>query len=303
LTDSKRNAVAALALMLTGCAHIVEGSLANSLSQSSDNYTSDNDPQLVAAAMPFGLKTMEGLLADLPNHRGLLLASCSGFTGYSYLFVQQRLDENPDAQRAAELKSQARKLFLRARDYCLRNLEIEYSGISQALLNGNTEARRAAAARVKKEDVAVLYWCAASWALTISDSMNDLALVGQFPAVVAIAERALALDESWDNGTLEEFFVSFDAARGVGQGGGPDKAKAHYDRARELNRGLRLGVMVSYAQDVLVPAQDRAGFQRLLSQVLAFDVDRPEARPYRLANVVAQRRARWLKAHEDELFL
>jgi predicted anti-sigma-YlaC factor YlaD len=61
--------------------------------------------------------------------------------------------------------------------------------------------------------------------------------------------------------------------------------------------------MVSYAQDVLVPAQDRAGYQRLLNQVLAFDVDRPEARADRLANVIAQRRARWLLAHQDELFL
>jgi predicted anti-sigma-YlaC factor YlaD len=303
LTKPQRNAVGLIALALAGCAHAIESSLADSLSQSSDNYTSDDDPQLIGAAMPFGLKTMEGLLKDLPDHRGVLLATCSGFTGYGYLFVQQQLDEKPDTQRAADLKSQARKLFLRARDYCLRNLEVAYPGITQDLLSGTTDVRRAAAARVKKEDVPALYWTAASWALLISDSMNDLALVGQFPAVVALAERALVLDESWDAGTLQEFFVSFDASRGLTQGGGPDKARAHYDRARELDRGLRLGVMVSYAQDVLVPAQDRAEFQRLLNQVLAFDVDRPDARPYRLANVVAQRRARWLKAHEDELFL
>ncbi len=277
--------------------------MANSLSKSGDNYTSDNDPHLIAAAMPFGLKTMEGLLVDLPDHRGLLLATCSGYTGYGYLFVQQQLDENPAAQTAAELKSRARSLFLRARDYCLRNLEVEYPGIRQVLLTGTTEARRAGVALVKNEDVPALYWTAASWALSISDGMSDLALVGQFPAVTALAERGISLDEGWDSGTLEEFFVSFDAARGVSQGGGPDKARAHFDRARELDHGLRLGVMVSYAQDVLVPAQDRAGFQRMLNQVLSFDVDRPDARANRLANVVAQQRARWLKAHEDELFL
>jgi hypothetical protein len=156
---------------------------------------------------------------------------------------------------------------------------------------------------VKKDDVPALYWTAASWALAIGADKNDLALVGQLPAVTALAERALALDESWDQGTLEAFFVSFDAARGASQGGGPDKARAHYERARELDHGVRLGVMVSYATDVLAASQDRPGFQRLLNQVLAFDVDRPDARADRLANIIAQRRARWLLDHQDELFL
>ena len=52
--------------------------------------------------------------------------------------------------------------------------------------------------------------------------------------------------------------------------------------------------MLSYAEGVLVPKQDRAGFVKILSEVLAFDVDQPAARKDRLANVLAQRRARWL---------
>jgi len=50
-----------------------------------------------------------------------------------------------------------------------------------------------------------------------------------------------------------------------------------------------------------VPAQNSAEFQSLLEKALAVD---PDADPdNRLANLAAQRRARWLLNHIDELFL
>ncbi len=56
---------------------------------------------------------------------------------------------------------------------------------------------------------------------------------------------------------------------------------------------------VALAEAVALPRQDRAQFKRLLEQALAVDVD---ARPqYRLANLIMQRRARWLLSRTDEL--
>jgi predicted anti-sigma-YlaC factor YlaD len=49
-----------------------------------------------------------------------------------------------------------------------------------------------------------------------------------------------------------------------------------------------------------VRSQDRAEFERLLKRALEID---PDARPeWRLANLVMQRRARWLLARTDSLF-
>jgi predicted anti-sigma-YlaC factor YlaD len=48
-------------------------------------------------------------------------------------------------------------------------------------------------------------------------------------------------------------------------------------------------------------AQDREEFTRLLKRALAIDVDR--APDQRLANLVSQRRARWLLGKTDELFI
>jgi hypothetical protein len=66
--------------------------VANTLSEPGDTFTRDDDPELVRAALPFGLKTFETLLESVPNHRPLLIATCSGFTSYSYGFVDTDAD-------------------------------------------------------------------------------------------------------------------------------------------------------------------------------------------------------------------
>ena len=86
-------------------------------------------------AIPFGLKTMEGLLEESPKHAGLLLATASGFVQYAYGWVQLEADyvEAKDLARATELRGRAQKLYLRAREYGLRGLELESPGLRQAL--------------------------------------------------------------------------------------------------------------------------------------------------------------------------
>jgi predicted anti-sigma-YlaC factor YlaD len=58
---------------------------------------------------------------------------------------------------------------------------------------------------------------------------------------------------------------------------------------------------VTFAETVSVGRQDRAEFERLLEQALAVDPDK--APDQRLANLVARRRARWLLARADALFV
>jgi predicted anti-sigma-YlaC factor YlaD len=51
----------------------------------------------------------------------------------------------------------------------------------------------------------------------------------------------------------------------------------------------------------MVASQDRGRFDELLKQALAIDPDAAPSR--RLANVLAQDRARWLLSRAEELFL
>jgi predicted anti-sigma-YlaC factor YlaD len=58
---------------------------------------------------------------------------------------------------------------------------------------------------------------------------------------------------------------------------------------------------VSYAESVCVSQQDAKQFEELLNRAIAIN---PDARPeWRLANLVMQRRAKWLLSRSDELFL
>src|SRR3954471_10797089 len=87
--------IACLIAAGSGCAtvkRIAINKLGDSLAESGTTYTSDDDPDLVGAALPFSLKLVEGLLSQSPRHRGLLLTAASGFTEYAYAFVQQDAD-------------------------------------------------------------------------------------------------------------------------------------------------------------------------------------------------------------------
>ena len=59
----------------------------DAVAQSGGTYGSDDDPELVRDAVPFGLKTMEGLLVEHPEHKGLLTALASGFNRNSAFLI------------------------------------------------------------------------------------------------------------------------------------------------------------------------------------------------------------------------
>ena len=82
-------------------------------------------PNLPRSAKLFGLKLTESLLAENPEHLGLLTSAASGFTQYSYAFVQEEADEvEPHDFAAAEtMRVRARHLYLRAQGYGLRGLK------------------------------------------------------------------------------------------------------------------------------------------------------------------------------------
>jgi predicted anti-sigma-YlaC factor YlaD len=292
--------VVCLALAVPGCSlkKMAIKTVADSLSEGTSSFATDDDPQLIKDALPFGLKTLEGLLAQLPTHRPLLRSVAAGFTSYSAAFIQPEIRalEDVDLDIAREQKVRARRMFLRARDYGLRALEVGYPNIRQSLMADP----KAALAKTKKTDVPDLYWIAAAWGSAISLGKDQMDLVADVPIVDALIHRALELDEPWDSGSLTEFMIAFET-RGDAQGGSLDRARTYFDRTLELAQGKRISPLVSLAENVSITVQNRAEFETLLDEAIAFDCDKyPETR---LVNLLAQKHARQLKALAGSLFL
>jgi predicted anti-sigma-YlaC factor YlaD len=271
----------------------------DAVAQSGTTYASDDDPELVKAAAPFGLKLTESLLAKNPRHLGLLTSAASGFTQYAYAFVQEQADEvEPQDFAAAEaMRARARRLYLRAQGYGLRGLEVKHPGFGKALPANPKATVRSAT----KSDVPLLYWTAAAWASAISLSKDNPELVGQIPAMEALMDRALELDESYGHGSIHTFMISYEMSR-PGAGGEPAaRAREHFERAMALSKGTDASPLVALAEAVNVQKQDVKEFVSLLNRALAIN---PDANPdLRLLNTVMQRRARWLLSRQSELFL
>jgi predicted anti-sigma-YlaC factor YlaD len=308
MSCTRRRAAAFLSaalLPLAGCGGLASKVAASALtSGGGEAYARDDDPELVRAAVPFGLKTMEGVLEARPDDAALLLALARGFTQYGYAFVATDADAadlNGKLAEARALRERARRLFLRARDYGLRALDEEYDGLGAALREARDPAAVLAKAELNREAVPYLYWTASAWALAIANGKGDMGLVATLPIPVTMMERALALDEAWDEGALHEFFLAYLAGRSAAEGGGPEKVRAHRDRALALSMNKKLGPRVSYAEGFLVQAQDRAAFETTLREVLEANLE--DAPRLKLVNVLAQRRARLLLDHVDDLFL
>jgi predicted anti-sigma-YlaC factor YlaD len=272
--------------------------LADSLASGADVFLTDDDPELIRDAMPFALKTIEALIEEAPDNRGLIVAACRGFAGYAYFFVQTDADllVYDDYRAARAGRERALRLYLRARDYGLRALELGHPGVTDRL---RTDPG-AALADVKADEVAALYWAGASWGLAISHGKNRPDLLADIDAVRALLGRALELEPGFENGMIYQAMILIDSLPEY-MGGSVDRAREDLERAVELSGGHQAAPWVSFAESVSVMNQDREEFEAMLDAALAVDLD--AAPEQRLANVIAQRRARFLRDNADELFL
>ncbi len=262
-------------------------------------FTGDDDPELIADALPFSLKLYETLLAQSPEHSGLLLTTGMGFVMYANAFIQAPSDRLPDEEyvQRNQMRARAKKLYLRGRNYILDALDIRHPGFKKAALFGEVGEPLA---RTGYDDIPFLYWCSAGWMGAISVDSFDIGLGMTRKNAIALMDRALDIDETWGDGTIHEFYIGYYGALPVMLGGSEEKARYHFNKAIELSGGRKAGPYVSLATAVSIKNQDVEEFRKLLEAALEVEIDDPNSR---LVTIIAQDKARWLLEHVDDFFL
>jgi predicted anti-sigma-YlaC factor YlaD len=256
---------------------------------------SNPDPEIVRGALSYALLQNEALLVSAPTHDELLLATCRQYVQYASWFVQPDAEaaQPADPPRAQAIMARGAALAIRGKDVCWRALDVEEKGTT-ARLSGAPDA---AAHRFERDDVPLLYWSAA--ALTAAITMSGRAdLAHQWPSARALAERALALDDTWNRAALHELMITIESQSVAGVDAEP-AARKHFARAIDVQQGLSPGPYVALAMGVARPKRDRAEFDKLLRQAIAIDPDKDPAN--RLPIMIGRQRAQILLGQIDRL--
>jgi predicted anti-sigma-YlaC factor YlaD len=262
-------------------------------------FTGDDDPQLIADSLPFALKLYETLLTQSPAHTGLLLTTGSGFVMYANAFIQSPADRLPDDEfeQRKLMRARARNMYLRGRNYLIDAIDIRYPGFRQAALMGDLSPFLA---EMDKDDVPFLYWCSAGWLGAIAVDSFDVELGMTRGNASALMVRALEIDETWGDGTIHEFFITYYGALPAMLGGSEEKARYHFDRAVELSNGRTPGPYVALAASVAAKKEDPEEYIALLNKALEMQPDDPDSQ---LVTIITLDKARWLLDHIDNYFL
>jgi predicted anti-sigma-YlaC factor YlaD len=263
-------------------------------------FTGEEDPQLVADALPFAMKLYESLLEQTPENEDLLLTTGSIFTMYANAFIQTPASMLPESEyeQQQQMLARAKKMYLRSRGYLLRALELRYPGFGEDLRGNDLEQALAA---MVVEDVPLLFWTSASWLGAFSTDTFDMELLLNLSKPIAVLNRALELDESWSQGMIHDTLISIYGSLPEAMGGSQEKARYHFEKAIEYSGGLSPSPYVALASTVSVANQDVEEFQQLLAQALAIDpADNPDNR---LQILLSQEKARWLLGHIEDFFL
>jgi predicted anti-sigma-YlaC factor YlaD len=293
----------ALTVVLASCSlnKLAVKMLAKTLSSGDSTvFTGEEDPQLVADALPFAMKLYESLLEQTPENEDLLLTTGSVFTMYANAFIQTPASMLPESEyeQQQQMLARAKKMYLRGRGYLLRALELRYPGFGEHLKAGDLEQALAA---MVVEDVPLLFWTSASWLGAFSTDTFDMELLLNLSKPIAVLNRALELDESWSQGMIHDTLISIYGSLPEAMGGSQEKARYHFEKAIEYSGGLSPSPYVALASTVSVANQDVKEFRQLLAQALAIDpADNPDNR---LQILLSQEKARWLLGHIEDFFL
>lgn len=260
-------------------------------------FDSESDLELVAAALPGNIKSLEGMLAIEPEQPILLRLLAEAYFAYAFGFIEDEAEEiaNRDAPRAAVLRMRAVTYYWRAHAYALRLLALQHAAIADELRSGQL-VHPEILAELALEDNPAIFWIANTWGAALHlEGASDRAVVAM-PVIRALLERSVQLDERYNDAGAHIALGSLEASVPLMMGGRPDLAIQHFRRALELSDGKNAMARVMFASKFAVQMADQKLFNDQLQMVVALTSD-TAATSGALQRQIARRRAIRYLAH------
>ena len=265
-----------LVLGLTSCTRLLTGTI---VQPTVDNLQKQTDLDLVCEGAPAYLLMIDSMIASSPQNRALLRIGAQSYGSYTAALSEC----GADPKRVRAIADKAR---------------MHGTALIAALLPGITPDRReeldSELAGLTRRDVPALFWGTMAWLSWIQLQQGSPEAMADLVLVEKIMARLLVLDETFQGGSIHLFFGGLQATKPAMLGGDPEAGRRHFERALELSRHQFLLVQTSYAETLARLTFDRELHDRLLNEVMNFDITK--APDYALANQIARRKAARLLA-------
>jgi hypothetical protein len=311
---------------MAGCAGVVRhqaaGTTAQILAMAQPALQMESDYEMAARALPGALKTVEGFYVadEQPVLREILT---EGYCQYATAFVEDEWELAKFAKKLDEVEYQnarASKMFTRCLNYAL----VDLPGGTEKDLFGPPEGAMKRIAAIGLDHRTPLMWAGVGLGGMINHNLTRVEMLSLLTTVKAILERVVAIDTAHRGPIDGTRHVPCDApctvrlalphvalgmvysASSAQFGGDAKRATDEFHIALKITAdaahpdGKMLLARVLWAYRVGVMTNDRKLFHTELTKVLETD---PAIWPEeRLANEIAQRRARRYLSHERDLF-
>ena len=250
-------------------------------------------PKVVSLYFEKKIKSLERKKSLSPKQKRLLLKTKVEY-GFGVLLEESDRILDYDYNLGVKKSQEAYIVFSDAKKVGNSILIISYPKLD-SWLSGETDLQ------FKINDVSDLYWLAAAYGGAIKSSRGNPFDVVNLPVVKKLLITAIALDPKWGKGALYSAMMSYTSSRPDLFGDALiDSVSSFYAKALIASDSLDASLFVSYAELIDKKFQDRDAFEQKLDLALNMDVEKDK--DFRLSNIIAQERAKWLLSKTDEFF-
>ena len=250
-------------------------------------------PKIVSLYFEKKIKSLERKKSLSTEKKRLLLKTKVEY-GFGVLLEESDRILDDDYNLGVKKSQEAYIVFSDAKKVGNSILIISYPKLD-SWLSGETDLQ------FKINVVSDLYWLAAAYGGAIKSSRGNPFDVVKLPVVKKLLITAIALDPKWGKGALYSAMMSYTSSRPDLFGDALiDSVSSFYEKALIASDSLDASLFVSYAELIDKKFQDRDAFEQKLDIVLNMDVEKDK--DFRLSNIIAQERAKWLLSKTDEIF-